>query len=439
MKKILAFVLALTMLVSLCACGKEAAKDDSNADATTTTTTAATTESVVSTTTTAASTTLTTTEADATTTETEAPTTTAGDTTTAVVGDPTQSTATTTANKKPSTTTGSTASTTKKPVTGYIPTIPTTTTTEQPATTTKVTTTTTTEPVDTRPQIKILSIGHSFSKDAMVTYMWDMFETAGYNTTLAYLYIGGCALERHYHNILNDSKSYEQYSKNTDGKWKTSYNVNPTKALYDEEWDIVTFQPSPDYGQGKSYQCKWGCNKTITNDYVHFNEMVDLVKGYLASDDNPHGPNTDVVFYYHLTWAFSEDCELWSYTYSNFDQMTMYNDFIKATKDYVVPNKNIKGVIPCITSVQNARTSFMGDTFNEPVVPGTQGDGYHLNDKGDLVAAMTWVAYFSGKDAASFKISTKYSDAEYDAIVEAVNNAIKTPWAVTQSSYTTAP
>ena len=61
MKKILAFVLALTLLVSLCACGKEAAKDDSNADATTTTT-AATTESVVSTTTTAASTTLTTTE-----------------------------------------------------------------------------------------------------------------------------------------------------------------------------------------------------------------------------------------------------------------------------------------------------------------------------------------------------------------------------------------
>jgi hypothetical protein len=73
------------------------------------------------------------------------------------------------------------------------------------------------------------------------------------------------------------------------------------------------------------------------------------------------------------------------------------------------------------------------------VVPGTQGDGYHLNDKGDLVAAMTWVAYFTGKDAMSFKISTKYSDAEYAAIAEAVDNAVKTPWSVTESTYKTEP
>ncbi len=292
---------------------------------------------------------------------------------------------------------------------------------------------------DTRPELKILSIGHSFSKDAMQTYMYDLFEAAGYKVTLGYLYYPGCALERHYHYIKDNSKSYEQYAKNQDGTWKTVYNTNVTKALWDEDWDIVTFQPSPDYGQGVSYKCDWGCNKTIANDYVHFNEIIDLVKGYLASDDNPNGPNTDVEFYYHLTWAFSEDCELWSYTYSGFDQMRMYNDFIKATKDHVVPNGLIEGVIPCITSVQNARTSFMGDTFNEPVVPGTQADGYHLNDKGDLVAAMTWVAYFTGKDAMSFKIDTKYSDAEYAAIAEAVDNAIETPWSVTESGYKTEP
>ena len=295
------------------------------------------------------------------------------------------------------------------------------------------------EPVDPRPELKILSIGHSFSKDAMRTYMYDLFEAAGYKVTIGYLYYPGCALERHYHYIKDNVKKYEEYSKNSNGTWKTVYNTNVTKALWDEDWDIVTIQPSPDYGQGVSYKCDWGCNKTIANDYVHFNETVDLVKGYLASEDNPHGPNTDVEFYYHLTWAFSEDCELWSYTYSGFDQMRMYNDFIKATKDYVVPNSDILGVIPCITSVQNARSSFMGDTFNEPVVPGTQADGYHLNDKGDLVAAMTWVAYFTGKDAMSFKIDTKYSDAEYAAIAEAVDNAIETPWSVTESGYKTEP
>ena len=436
MKRTVAFLLAVVMMFTLCACGKKPADNGDKTAATTTVTTTTTTTEGTTTTTEAEGTT---TETDATTTEgTEAPTTTAGDTTTAVVSDPTKA-PTTTADKKPTKTEATTTTGTKKPVTGFIPSIP---TTEKPTTTTKkptTTTTTTTEPIDTRPQIKILSIGHSFSLDAMKTYMWDLFEAAGYNTTIGYLYYPGCALERHYHYIKDNSKTYEQFGINKDGQWKTKYSARVTDALWAEDWDIVTFQPSPDYGQGVSYQCKWGCNKTVANDYVHFNETVDLVKNYLASEDNPHGPNTDVEFFYHLTWAFSEDCELWSYTYSNFDQMTMYNDFLKATKDFVLPNKQIKGYIPCITSIQNARTSWMGDTFNEPVKPGTQADGYHLNDKGDLVAAMTWVAYFTGKDANSFKISTKYTDEQYAAFAEAVNNAIKAPDSVTQSSYKTEP
>ena len=36
--------------------------------------------------------------------------------------------------------------------------------------------------------LKILSIGHSFSLDAMRTYMWDAFDAAGYNVTIGYLY-----------------------------------------------------------------------------------------------------------------------------------------------------------------------------------------------------------------------------------------------------------
>ena len=436
MKRIVAFLLAVVMLCTLCACGKETPKDDAGKGGDTTVTTVATT-----TTTEAEGTTTTTTEAEGTTTETEAPATTTGTETEAPTTEGTKA-PTTTADKKPTKTEAPATTTgTKKPATAYIPGVPTTTTTQKPTTTTtqKPTTTTTTEPIDTRPQLKILSIGHSFSVDAMKTYMYELFEAAGYNVTIGYLYYPGCALERHYHYIKDNAKKYEQYSKNANGTWKTVYNTNVTKALWDEDWDIVTFQPSPDYGQGKSYKCSWGCNKTITNDYVHFNETVQLVKDYLASSDNPNGPNTDVKFYYHLTWAFSEDCELWSYMYSNFDQMTMYNDFLKATKDYVLPNKQIRGYIPCITSVQNARTSWMGDTFNEPVKPGTQADGYHLNDKGDLVAAMTWVAYFTGKDANSFKIATKYSDEEYAAIAEAVNNAIKNPDKVTESSYKTEP
>ena len=278
--------------------------------------------------------------------------------------------------------------------------------------------------------LKILSIGHSFSLDAMRTYMWDAFDAAGYNVTIGYLYYPSCSLEQHYHYIKDNSASYEQYGKNTNGKWETRANVAALDALYDEEWDIVTFQPDPDYGQGNGCYCQWGCNKTIDSDYVHFNELVDMVKTKLAAKGN-----TDVKFYYHLTWTWRKDCYLYNSVSKGYDQQTLWQAFIDATDKHVLTNKNILGVIPCNTTIQNARTSWMGDTFNAE----GSNDGYHLSDKGDLAAALTWVSYFTGVKASKILMDTDFSDAEYAAIAEAVDNAIAKPREVTQSSYPTAP
>ena len=408
MKKTLAFLLAISMLLCLCACGSQPAEDN-NTDNTTTTTAATTTTEGTTTTTEAVTDDTTTTEAVTDDTTTVAPTDPTEGTTTGVVSDPT---------------TGTTA----KPTTTVKPT--TTTTTKAPTTTT-----TTTKAEDNRPTIKILSIGHSFSRDAMDTYMADLFKAAGYNATFGYLYYPGASLERQYHYVKDDSTSYEHYNKCVDGTWHEYGKSKASKALFDEDWDIVTFQPSPDYGKGTmASSCDWGCLQNPANDYVHFDTLVSLVKSKLSANGNK-----DVKFYWHLTWAFASDCKLWSFTYSNYNQTTMYWDFIKATGKYVTVNPNISGTIPCITSIQNVRSSWMGDTFNEPGNYDPNADGYHLNDKGDLVAAMTWVAYFTGKSATEFKIATKYSDAQYAAFAEAVDNAIKKPLQITQSSYKTEP
>ena len=290
--------------------------------------------------------------------------------------------------------------------------------------------TSTTEGEGELKDLKILSIGHSFSLDAMRTYMWDAFDAAGYNVTIGYLYYPSCSLEQHYHYIKDNSASYEQYGKNTNGKWETRTNVAALDALYDEEWDIVTFQPDPDYGQGNGCYCQWGCNKTIDSDYVHFNELVDMVKTKLAAKGN-----TDVKFYYHLTWTWRKDCYLYNSVSKGYDQQSLWQAFIDATDKHVLTNKNILGVIPCNTTIQNARTSWMGDTFNAE----GSNDGYHLSDKGDLAAALTWVSYFTGVKASKIFVDTTYFDAEYAAIAEAVDNAIAKPREVTQSSYPTAP
>ena len=404
MKRLLAFSMAVILVLSLAACGgNKPAEDNVTADTTTTTTegTTTTTEGVVEDTTTA--------PAEGTTTE-------------GVVDDTTV--APTEGTKAP--TTGVVSDPTKAP-----------TTTKKPTTTTKApTTTTTTKVEDNRPTIKILSIGHSFSRDAMDTYMADLFKAAGYNATFGYLYYPGASLERQYHYVKDDTVSYEHYNKCVDGTWYENGRAKATDALYDEDWDIVTFQPSPDYGKGTMQStCDWGCISAPENDYVHFESLVGIVKSRLSN----HG-NKDVKFYWHLTWAFASDCKLWSFSYSNYNQNTMYWDFIKATSTHVMKVPYIeKQYIPCITSIQNVRTSWMGDTFNEPGNYDPKADGYHLNDKGDLVAAMTWVAFFTGKSATEFKIPTKYSDAQYAAFAEAVDNAIKKPMSITKSSYTTEP
>lgn len=399
MKKILAFLLAVTMLLCLTACGNDTPKQDETPD----TTTSAKAEDTTTTATEGESTTTTdTTTAEGTTgTEVEAPTSAA-----------TQApTAGTTAEVKPTKTEGTTSTT-------------------QP-------TTQPTQPEDNRPTIKILSIGHSFSRDAMDTYMADLFKAAGYNATFGYLYYPGASLERQYHYVKDDSQSYEMYNKCVDGKWyRSNGNARASTALADEDWDIVTFQPSPDFGKGTmETSCDWGCPQKPANDYVHFDALVSNVKKQLKQ----YG-NEDVKFYWHLTWAFASDCKLWSFTYSGYNQLTMFWDFIKATGKYVTPNPYVEDeFIPCITSIQNVRTSWMGDTFNEPGNYDPNADGYHLNDKGDLVAAMTWVAFFTGKSPMDFKISTKYSDAQYAAFAEAVDNAIKSPLSITKSSYPTEP
>ncbi len=284
--------------------------------------------------------------------------------------------------------------------------------------------------------LKILSIGHSFSVDAMKTYMWDLFDAAGYNVTIGYLYYPSCSLEQHYHYIKDNSKSYEQYGKNQNGEWVYQKNVDALTALNDEDWDIVTFQPDPDFGYDKFLnnvpcKCEWGCNANIASDYIHFNELVDMVKTKLAANGN-----TDVKFYYHLTWTWRKDCYLGPYLYPNgYDQLTLWQDFIDATKNKVLTNKNILGVIPCNTAIENARTSWMGDTFNAEA----KDDGYHLNDKGDLVAALTWVCYFTGAKASTICMNTGFTDAEFAAIAEAVDNAIANQWKVTPSTHTKQP
>lgn len=378
---------------------------ESSTEASETTTTESAPETQASTDATTQSTTAGTTQAPTTTTTTQAPT-------------------TTTTTKAPTTTTTEATTTTtygKKPIVTF-------------TTTTEWTTTTTSAP---KNPLRVLSIGHSFSKDAMETYLWDLLNESGkYDYIVcAYLFYPGCPLDGQWDRIngnidpqTGQPYEYQQYRK-TDpyyGSWSTQYKPDQYKnlaafAIKDEPWDIITLQPSPDYGAGPEV-CKG------QNDYDNVGKIVDWI------DRNK--TNRNAKLYYHMTWSFATDCRLWSFMYSNYDQMQMYKDFVNATKKHIFeahPGK-FAGIIPSGTSIQNARSSKLGDVFNEPGNNDPKGDGYHLNDRGDFVAALTWYSVITGKSAKTAQCPDKYAD-EFDIFAEAVNAAVKKPYQVTQNSH----
>ena len=106
----------------------------------------------------------------------------------------------------------------------------------------------------------------------------------------------------------------------------------------------------------------------------------------------------------------------------------MYNAIVSTAKEKIAGNPDFDGIIPSGTAVQNLRTSSLGDTLT--------ADGYHLeNAYGDYTASLTWFCTFTGADAYSMFYCPSSVGDHFHEIAEAVNNAVKKPFEVTESKY----
>lgn len=210
--------------------------------------------------------------------------------------------------------------------------------------------------------IRILTIGNSFSEDAVENYLYDLAKAAGKNIIIGNLYIGGASLELHWGNAIDNLPAYQLRKINNNGEFLRFNDNTIFQAIRNENWDYISFQ--------------------------EVSQLSGIIDGYaqylpkLVEYASKFTTNPEVKFILHQTWAYSEDSNHEGFYNYDRDQIKMFNAII----DAVGEAKNmteIELVVPSGTAIQNGRTSYIGDRFTR--------DGFHLDlGIGRFTAASTW-------------------------------------------------
>ncbi len=190
-------------------------------------------------------------------------------------------------------------------------------------------------------EMNVLSIGNSYSQDAQ-RYLHQIAAADGFDLQVANLYYSGCSLATHHSNMQNGNAAY-----NYDINGATSGpKISLEEALEEQDWDVVTLQQvsgdSPDYSTYQPY----------------LDELVAYVRTY--------APNAKIVI--HQTWAYEKGS--WKLDGAGYDETEngkMLED-IKAAiaqaaqdvnADYVIPSGELFGKL-----LENNVTTLYRDTYH---------------------------------------------------------------------------
>lgn len=252
--------------------------------------------------------------------------------------------------------------------------------------------------------IRVLTIGNSFSEDAVENYLYDIGKADGVVLIIGNMYIGGCSLETHWNNADQDRSSYSYRKINAKGVKTTTENTKLSTAIPDEPWDYIGFQQvSQNSGMYSTY-------------FPYLASLLNYAKG-LAT-------NPDVEYVLHMTWAYAQNSDHSGFNNYNKNQLQMYNAIVDAATR-AAEEVDINIVVPAGTAIQNARTSYLGDTFCR--------DGYHLNlGIGRYTAACTWYEKLTGRSVVgNTYVSGSLRPNQIEIAQKAAHLAVETPNSVT--------
>lgn len=258
-------------------------------------------------------------------------------------------------------------------------------------------------------ELKILAIGNSFSVDSL-QHLYQIAQSAGISkVTIGNLYIGGCSIATHLSNAKDDKGAYTYYT-NTSGSWSSTGGKKISDAVKSDDWDFISIQQASGYSG-------------VASTYDDLDALISIVE--------PLNPSARIVW--HMTWAYQGNSSHSDFGKYDRNQTTMYNAIVNAVQTKIVTNDRVEIVIPAGTAIQNARTSYVGDTLTR--------DGYHLSeDLGRFIGGLSYLKALTGVSIDGVTFAPNGVDAtELAMAIESVNNACARPFEVTNSTYTTKP
>ena len=167
--------------------------------------------------------------------------------------------------------------------------------------------------------MRILSIGNSFSQDAQ-RYLNKIAERDSVDIQTVNLFIGGCSLETHHANLINNAPNYELEINGM----SVGQKVSVCDMLKSDVWDYITLQQA---------------SKLSTN-FDTYLPHIKVIADYIKN----HCKKAKILI--HQTWAYEEGSDKLHNDAGYKTSEGMLSDICKA---YDNAFKTIKadGIIPC--------------------------------------------------------------------------------------------
>ena len=257
----------------------------------------------------------------------------------------------------------------------------------------------------------MLFIGNSFSEDT-ITRLNCPFKDLGITLLGVNACIAGCSIDKHYNYLRNNTAEYvkQVYDDPSQGCFvQTTKNVL-ADIIESEDWDFVSVQQVSD-------------DSGMPSSYGNLYNLVNEIKTHLQDVNHTR-------FIFHMTWAYSCDSTHPAFLNYHNDQMEMYNAIVGCAQAL---DRNVFDIIiPNGTAVQNARTSYLGDTLNK--------DGFHLNTEyGRYMASVSACMALTGADIS--KCTSRFtglSAYQAETVIESAMDAFENPFEITESRHKSA-